>query len=79
MVENDALTANRVTATGDQGGRKPLAEHEDARHVILKDATCANTTTAEDPRRRMANADTNWATGELPKSPAFREGLESIQ
>ena len=53
-----------------------MAEHEYARHMAPKDATCVNTTTAEEPMRRVVNADTNWGIGELPESSVFHARKE---
>ena len=71
QTDENCATTNSATATGDQCGRKLLAERQDVRHMAPDDATCSNATTDAESLRRMANSDTRWVTGELPQSAVF--------
>ena len=54
-------TKNNLSTAGEQGGRKPLVvKADDVRHIIHEDVALTNTTTAEDPLRRMVTSSAEW-------------------
>ena len=57
-----------IPTIGNQGGRSsPI----DARHVTPEDGMIVNIAAAEAPLRRLVSTNTDWAMGELPKTPVF--------